>query len=113
MNGEYIAVYGTLRKGFYNHMLLGPEPKLLTKGMVQGRIGRNHNENYPRAMPDENSPLAFFVEVYHIKTADAKRIAALESTYDYTPVTVTVNDIKATLWASEFYGPKIPDGVYV
>ncbi len=47
----FVAVYGTLKKGYYNHFLL-EECEFLEEGYTKGRY-RLFNVGYPYAVPSE------------------------------------------------------------
>jgi len=110
-----MAVYGTLKRGFYNHFMLTTS-KFVGKASVPGYIWKGPGENFPRAMADSESIKSFEVELYEVSPTVIRQVARLELPYGYYPqLVVTQDKMTALMWASA-EGPNpdctMLDGVY-
>ena len=61
---EYVAVYGSLRKGLHNHRVLGTDRDLIGEGIVKG-FGMYSLGAYP-ALSREGTHTDVVVELYHV-----------------------------------------------
>lgn len=95
---ERIAVYGTLKKGFYNHRWLGENPKFLGTDTVSGSMYMRH-ESYPVLVIDGYLPqgnyhgsefnrIAHEIEVYEVSDERYRAVAGMEmgAGYDVTNI---------------------------
>ena len=61
---QYVAVYGSLRKGLHNHLVLGKDPDFIGEGIVKG-FGMYSLGMYP-ALTREGKHTDVVVEIYHV-----------------------------------------------
>lgn len=78
---EYIAVYGSLRKGLHNHRVLGTDRELIGEGIVKG-FGMYSLGMYP-ALCREGIHTDVVVELYHISDEDMVNVDNLEGFPNY------------------------------
>lgn len=83
-----IATYGTLKRGFYNNYLLGPDAKFVGEGTFPGTIWCEKGQGYPRAVVDTNDIMddIVHVEVYDIDDLHFDMIDRLERAFAYEAV---------------------------
>ena len=81
---EQVAVYGTLKKGFSNHILLADSP-LVDEGWILG-LSLYDLGPFPAAKRS-HSPQPVFVEVYAVTAATLRRLDELEDYYPDSPQT--------------------------
>ena len=117
-----IATYGTLKRGFYNNYLLGPDAKFVGEGSFQGRIWIEKGQGYPRAStePINGEVGDVWVEVYDIDDFCFDVIDRLERAFAYEAFEVVVrvedtDNITCLCWLSRLPIGTIEileDGIY-
>jgi len=85
-----IFVYGTLKKGFYNHSCLGNNCKFLGNKKILGYTLHDTGKGYPAAVETKNKFITG--ELYDISPTQYKSIKAMELGAGYEEK--TKNDIK-------------------
>jgi gamma-glutamylcyclotransferase (GGCT)/AIG2-like uncharacterized protein YtfP len=108
-----LFVYGSLKKGFFNHNRFGfgTYAKFLGKGTARNvSLVRMGSLPYPHAFKNEGGEVRG--ELYELKD---KRIAAaledMEIGAGYQPLTVTVNGREATMYvAADYLIPQLQTG---
>lgn len=109
-NGTYIAVYGTLRKGFGNHRVLG-DSTLVGTGKTVEKLKMTAAGIPFVTRNEEVSNIT--VEVYDVSDAQLPRVDGLEgynpnnhegSWYKRTPIQVMIGEDEVT--ASIYFGDK-------
>jgi gamma-glutamylcyclotransferase (GGCT)/AIG2-like uncharacterized protein YtfP len=95
---QLVAVYGSLKKGFGNHMLLADAP-LIATGFAKG-WNMYSLSYYPMIIPGDGDVQ---VEIYQVTKAEMDRLDALEGYPDYynrkiTYVTTSMRVIQAWIY---------------
>ena len=78
---EYIAVYGSLRKGLHNHRVLGTDRDFIGEGIVRG-FGMYSLGMYP-ALVREGTHSDVVVEMYQVSDKTMKCVDKLEGFPSY------------------------------
>lgn len=92
-----VFVYGTLKKGYGNHHVLGANPSFLGEGKVMG-MQVYHGPGFPYAYTGAGCVIG---EVYEIGDHDARRVDQLEGYpyhYDRKEVLVDMDGWSTTAW---------------
>jgi gamma-glutamylcyclotransferase (GGCT)/AIG2-like uncharacterized protein YtfP len=82
-----VFVYGTLRKGNYNHYLIS-EAEYLGKGRVKGKM--YDCISYPKAVLSDTDEHSFVVEGYKVSKKLEKELDDLEFPYGYKKKSLTI-----------------------
>lgn len=96
---EYVAVYGSLRKGLHNHKRLGTDRELVGEGIVKG-FGMYSLGAYP-ALTREGKHTDVVVELYHISDKTMLDLDCLEGFphfYTRKLCPIHVNGEKVPAW---------------
>lgn len=96
---EYIAVYGSLRKGLHNHRVLGTTREYIGEGIVKG-FGMYSLGAYP-ALSREGNHTDVVVELYSVPDKDMVNVDHLEgfpSYYTRKLCPVVVNGASVPAW---------------
>ena len=105
MTGQLVAVYGSLKKGFYNHRGLGDDKEFLGRHSVRGVM--YSNGSYPKLYHPQGKskhPLGYSLarfhelEVYRISDARFNAITQMEIGAGYTPEVIDTEFGPATIY---------------
>ena len=106
---EFVAVYGSLRKKFYNHPVLG-ESEFITKGTIEGYNLYNLG-SYPAIVSVDNPVSPVTVEVYKVNSEDTMQdldwLEGYPSHYNRRLETVSTEEGSRRAWV--YYQTDIPD----
>lgn len=91
-----IAVYGSLKKGFFNHTLLG-HSYLVNTGSLKGfklySLG-----SYPCIYPSDDDTDTVLVEIYNVTNKILDELNRMETSARYYPKIVKVKDYNVLVW---------------
>lgn len=115
---HYMAVYGTLRKGLYNHHRLGKDRDFIGEGIVKG-FGMYSRGAFP-ALSREGERTDVVVELYHISDEALISVDALEgypSFYTRKLCPILINGETVPAWVYYMKGKPnnkfVPSGDWV
>lgn len=97
----YIAVYGTLKKGFGNHRFIEGN-YIKTVKVPNYNLFTNSWAIVPFAVESNNSSDYIVAEIYDVSDNSFKRIRQLEIGAGYKEVIIPIDTIKATMWIYDF-----------
>lgn len=99
MPSQLLAVYGTLKKGGYNHSLLSTS-RYVGVASIPGELWTNMGEKFPRASYIPEHDKVIQVELYEVSPRIMNQLGRLEIPYSYYPLVVkTVDDTYCIMWA--------------
>lgn len=109
---EYVAVYGSLRKGLHNHKMLGSERELVGEGIVRG-FGMYSLGLYP-ALTRVGRHTDVVVELYHVSDdamIDLDHLEGYPNYYTRKLCPIIIGDESVPAWV--YYMKEQPDTEFV
>lgn len=95
-NYNYIAAYGTLRKGDYNYEKMGCE--YITTGTLNGWQLYDLNGNYPGAIAVENNESKIKIDILSANKEQLAYINEMEQGAGYTPQLINIGYRVCTIY---------------
>lgn len=96
-----LFVYGSLKKGEYNHPRFGMDHALLLGTTALPGFRLFHNGAYPAAVPDEQSRYFLMGEIYEVGADLAATIARVEKGAGYKDIIVESPLGPVVIWVKE------------
>lgn len=94
MNSHVIAVWGTLKKGRFNHNHFLDQAKYLGEDLL-----KDLNDNHTSTAINRNPAGLAKVELYEVSDNEYKAIDDMENLFDYTGINTKLESgIMATVW---------------
>lgn len=113
-NRILIAVYGTLREGFHNHVLFGNQSEFVKDQFLPG-FTLYGNTGVPHVVKDTSNDKGVYVELHSVPEALLPRLDALEghtSDTDYSRNTYTRLQVETEEGPAYIYARMDKDGKF-
>jgi gamma-glutamylcyclotransferase (GGCT)/AIG2-like uncharacterized protein YtfP len=92
LNNHFLAVYGTLKQGYYNYNKYLKEFKPVYTGFIEVKFQLHSNGRYPMIIhsPETNN---IYFEIFEISTRKFEEIIELEEPYGYHYETIEIPNL--------------------